>query len=67
MTTIVSLAAEDRRRRVDRSGAGGGLGPLPLERYASGWRRQVAYGTVMVVPSPVAVMEKVPAVLDVYV
>ena len=45
--------AETRRGR--------GMGPslvLPATREVCG------YGTVMVVPSPVAVMENVPAVLD---
>jgi len=35
---------------------------MPLRRAQDG-----AYGTVMVVPSPVPTMENVPAVLDVYV
>ena len=66
LTTIVSSTAENRwwegSTKAKREEA---LGPLPLERHASGWRRQVAYGTVMVVPSPVATMENVPALLDV--
>ena len=40
-----------------------GLGPLPRP-VDNGW--MVGYGTVMVVPSPVAVTEKVPELLDAY-
>ena len=66
MTTIVSLTAENRWREVStKAEREEALGLPPLERHASGWRRRAAYGTVMVVPSPVAVIENVPAVLDV--
>ena len=44
---------------------GEGLTPFPVDTkrpvMGGAWS---CYGTVMVVPSPVAVMEKVPAVLD---
>jgi len=60
------MAAEDRRGEgVDTKERGETLGLPPLEPHASCWRRRAAYGEVTVVPSPVAVMENVPAVLDV--
>ena len=73
MTTIVSSTAENRWReesqKAEREEAQRllPLEFLPLERHASGWRRQVAYGTVMVVLSPFAVMVNVPAVVELYV
>ena len=66
LTTIVKIAAEDGRREgFYAKKRGEALGFPPLEPHASCWRRRAAYGEVTVVPSPVAVMENVPAVLDV--
>jgi hypothetical protein len=51
----------DRRERRTLQGKTAPEGPSPLRRV-----ELAAYGTVMVVPSPVAVMENVPALLEVY-
>ena len=61
----MSLSVSHSAGRGDLKTDGEGREPFPVDtkRLVMGGAR-TSYGTVMVVPSPVAVMENVPAVLD---